>query len=278
LKKRILKLLGISETAFWLAVAALASWIGVIVASGAGWNPWPAQWDFTNSGAFGDSFGPLSALMASIAAIGAILAFRAQSNEIARLQRRQSKEDKERDVLERLARSREDERDRRTQKTVFEGTFFNLLDTFSKIVAQVDIRTAQGQHKSAQDAFHSILYHFENSVNSASGNKQFAWSSTINKYRNDLNHYFRFMYHLVKYVDSSDVSEKYFYVRLLRSMLSESEIILLGLNCEYGEGSEKFRPLVEKYSMLHNISEAGRTRWFEESAIDASAFNSAVAS
>ena len=44
-------------------------WIGIIIGSGLGWNPFAARWDFSNTGAFGDSFGPLSAAMAAIAAV-----------------------------------------------------------------------------------------------------------------------------------------------------------------------------------------------------------------
>jgi hypothetical protein len=268
---KLLKLLGISPIRFWIVIAILAVWVGVIVTSGAGWNPWSTEWDFSNTGAFGDSFGPLSAFMASIAAVSAILAYRAQSAELTRLRRRQSHEDGERRRAETFVRLRDAEQDRQARKTLFEGTFFNLLDTFTKIVSQVDISSSSTGVKSAQDAFQSILYFFGTGANSAS-NKQTAWNATIKKYRNDLNHYFRFMYHIVQYVDRSDTQDKYFYVRLLRSMLSESEIILLGINCEFGEGREKFLPLVEKYSMLHNISDTGRRKWFGDTAIKNLAF------
>jgi hypothetical protein len=81
-----------------------------------------------------------------------------------------------------------------------------------------------------------------------------AWQHIAKDYENDLNHYFRFMYHMVNYVDTSKMQDKYFYVRILRSNLSESELILLALNCAYGEGREKFKKLVEKYALLHNLS------------------------
>ena len=59
-----------------LAIGGLAigGWLVIIIASGAGWNPFRVPWNFTNTGGFGDSFGPLGALMAGMAlALGGAL-------------------------------------------------------------------------------------------------------------------------------------------------------------------------------------------------------------
>jgi hypothetical protein len=36
--------------------------------------------------------------------------------------------------------------------------------------------------------------------------------------------------------------------------LSNSEIVLIGINAVVGGGQRKFKPLIEKYALLHNIS------------------------
>lgn len=248
-------------------------WVGAIIVSGAGWNLFGVNWDFTNSGGFGDSFGPISALMATVAAIGAILAYSSQHNELARLRAREEVEDERRKVEQKASSDREAARDAKSRDAAFEGTFFKLLETFANITSHVDIKTGAGDNKTAQDAFQSILYFASRYRGGASNNLNKVWDQTITKYRNDLNHYFRFMYHLILFVHTSDVGQKYFYIRLIRSMLSESEIILLGLNCEFGEGRDKFRPLLEEYALLHNMSPDGRLRWFKETTLNVSAFD-----
>jgi len=256
-------------------LVALAIWISIIVASGLGWNPFGAHWNFTNSGAFGDSFGPISAFMASLAALSAVAAYREQKNEIIRLRERERMEDERRDQedAERRRQERADLKQKaraealdqkryveelaRAEKATFEATFFKLVESFRSIVSETDITSGSGP-KVARDAFKAMVNRVENRIQLGIAE---AWKSSSGYYENDLNHYFRFLYHIINYVDKSDQSDKYFYVRLIRSSLSESELILIGLNCAYGEGAEKFRPLVEKYALLHNISMRARQNW-----------------
>src|ERR1700733_4032054 len=93
----------------------LIAWVAVIVASGAGWNLFGIDWDFSNTGSFGDSFGPLSAVMGAAAAIGAFLAWNEQRREVARL--RANDEQSKNDLLI----SRDDQ------------TFFNMVRMFQDI-------------------------------------------------------------------------------------------------------------------------------------------------
>jgi hypothetical protein len=199
------------------------------------------NWNFSNPGAFGDSFGPLSGIMAGIAAVSAIAAFQAQQAEIER------------------AKIREIDEDKLRRKSDFERTFFQLLEAFQRIVTETDIH-GSGPTKTGRDAFRAILQKFE-SENARLASAEKSWTSLIEYYRNDLNHYFRFMYHIVNFVHNSDMEDKYFYTRILRSSLSDSELTLVALNCAYGEGNPKFKRLVERYSILHNISQEQRTRW-----------------
>ena len=248
---------------------ALALWVALIVSSGAGWNPLKVSWNFSNSGAFGDSFGPISALMASVAAISAIMAYRSQSQEIERLHAREVEEDRLRRLDDERRQQRDIIEDVNTRKSLFEGTFFKLLDAFRSIVSETDVG-APGSQKVARDAFKSMVRYMVN--RSSSGDHHVSWKMTSEYYQNDLNHYFRFLYHVIRFVDESEIENKYFYIRLVRAHLSESEIVLVALNCAYGNGREKFLPLVEKYSLLHNISESAKKRWKLKDSMNSSAF------
>jgi uncharacterized protein YjhX (UPF0386 family) len=75
------------------------------------------------------------------------------------------------------------------------------------------------------------------------------------KYQDDLGHYFRHLYRIVQLIDKSDfVQDKTEYIGLLRAQMSMYEHLLLFYNglSKYGT---KFKPLIEKYSVLESISE-----------------------
>ncbi|WP_404371712.1 putative phage abortive infection protein [Sphingomonas sp. MMS24-J45] len=213
--------------------AVLIAWVAIIIASGAGWNPIGIRWDFSNTGAFGDSFGPLSATMAAAAAVSALLAWNIQRNEVLRLR---SNDEQAKNDLE---INRDDQ------------TFFNLLRMFQDVVAATDIQRSDGPDKRGQDSFAFILDRV--SARLEHGREQ-AYTVIFNKYINDLGHYFRILYNIIAFIDRSRLPDKYFYVKVVRSLLSNAEIALIGLNCIYGEGLTKFKPLVEKYALLKNLS------------------------
>lgn len=76
------------------------------------------------------------------------------------------------------------------------------------------------------------------------------------KYGSELHHYFRNMYYIVDYIDNAKElsdAEKRFYASLFRAQLSSYEIVLLFYNCLTEIGEKKFKPLIEKYSLLRNI-------------------------
>ncbi len=72
-----------------------------------------------------------------------------------------------------------------------------------------------------------------------------------------LGHYFRNLYHIVKYIDDDKSLKtfdlKYKYAKILRAQLSAPEINLIALNglTYYGEG---FKPLIDKYRLLKNMN------------------------
>lgn len=258
--RRLFKEIGLGLRHLIIVGSLFFIWLIFVVASGGGWNAFGRRWDFSNPGAFGDSFGPLNTLMATIAALGALAAYRSQSDELARSRARQQEQDDIQQSDRARLVSREYEADRRAEKASFEQTFFNLVDAWRSVVTAIDIDKS-GNIVSAHDAFAVMVSRLEYAYNSAGGNMSVAWTGISQKYRNDLNHYFRFLYHIIKYVDDSGVENKYFYVRLVRALLSEAEIILLALNCEFGDGREKFRTFVEKYALLHNLSVDARIRY-----------------
>lgn len=70
-----------------------------------------------------------------------------------------------------------------------------------------------------------------------------------------LDHYFRHLYHIFRYIKRSGFSEtdQYRYASLVRSNLSQYELVLLFYNCLSPNGIEKFKGLVEDFALLNNL-------------------------
>ncbi|NLU37727.1 MAG: hypothetical protein GXX78_02405 [Bacteroidales bacterium] len=81
---------------------------------------------------------------------------------------------------------------------------------------------------------------------------------TLNHYNNQesrLGHYFRTLYNIIKYIDTTNGIDRQFYVNIVRSQLCVDELIILFYNCLSCFGNEKFKPLVEKYGILEGLSD-----------------------
>lgn len=144
----------------------------------------------------------------------------------------------------------------------FEASFFQMISIFNEIVKSIDIRkytdktavTAVGR-----DCFPLFMRKLRSELNRSNGNKsiqviQDAYYIMYNEYENDLGHYFRYLYHMVKFVHLSKVKDKNRFIGLIRAQLSANELALLVYNCISDHGYEKFRPLVNKYKLLKNLN------------------------
>jgi len=70
-----------------------------------------------------------------------------------------------------------------------------------------------------------------------------------------LGHYFRYLYNVFQFIDRADIKEekKLFYGKLVRAQLSNHELAILYYNCLSELGSQKFKPLVERYGLFKNL-------------------------
>ncbi|HSX54501.1 MAG TPA: putative phage abortive infection protein [Sphingomonas sp.] len=73
------------------------------------------------------------------------------------------------------------------------------------------------------------------------------------RWMDDLGHYFRCLYHLMRLISESCPKDRFYYSRIVRAHLSNSEQVLLAYNCIFGEGRFEFVKYVEEFSMLHNM-------------------------
>jgi len=93
------------------------------------------------------------------------------------------------------------------------------------------------------------------------GMRGIIWTKGLEEYTNSniptyFDHYFRHLYTIIKFVDETvflKEDEKYKYTSIVRATLSRYELVWLYYNCLTSVGNEKFKPLIERYSILKNL-------------------------
>lgn len=199
--------------------------------------------------------------MAAIAAYFAFRTYRSAQEDVARLEQRAAEPsflnllERRYDVLDRVFISRTRFRPTTgadTQEWQGQGALNRIATTIRR----------QGEHEKQPL---SNLY--LNAVKGASG----------------LSNLFRFTYHIVAYADRqfskiptsepmTKADSAYQYVRLLRAQMSDAELLLMALNCAFGPGHDKFKPLVERYALLHNINQSDMAQFGLTDLFAATAF------
>jgi hypothetical protein len=150
----------------------------------------------------------------------------------------------------------------------FENTFFQLLTLFSSIVNNIDLRDKGTKEitTTGRDCFevfykrlNNILMNKINSdytfkiANSTTEETLIAYSSVYDSVKSDLSHYFRTFYHIIKFIENSDIENKKQYIAVARAQLSSYEQLILFYNCLHDNGKIKFKPLIEKYALFKNL-------------------------
>lgn len=233
----------------------------------------------SDRGTFGDKFGAINALFSGLAFAGLIVTLLYQKEEL-KLQREELAQ-----TREELKGQREEfeEQNKTMKRQRFENTFFNMLSLQQEIVANLSYEyyvnpnicplnipeeifykgspkgqlhgreTFEGIYKHAVIEYNGFR-HADGIVNILKQNGYIAYTAISITTRFD--HYFRHLYRIYKYVDSTDLIEdveRYNYACIVRSQLSDYELVLLFYNCLTVNGREKFKPLIEKYTVFNNL-------------------------
>ena len=210
------------------------------------------------AGTFGDQFGAVNALFSGLAFAGVIYAILLQRHEL-KLQR---------DELE-LTRGElqgQKEQLKAQNETLqlqnFENTFFQLLRLHNDYLNAIDLRKDGSVTATGRDCFaifYGRLKKTYQGTKSMSGlelereNVSAMYASYYTNVEGELGHYFRSLYNLVKFVDSSSTTNKRLYTNLIRAQISKYELLLLFYNCISPLGREKFCPLVERYASSSSL-------------------------
>lgn len=206
---------------------------------------WPIQEiSVAKSGVFGDSFGALTALFSGLAFAGLLTTIWQQKEDIAL--------------------TRKEIRDQH-----FENILFRMLEMHNNIVNDIDLRAAitHGSHKrgdvlsTGRDCFQNFHEHLAGIYSKKSKEECSLEDILDNTYeefwkirKKDLGHYFRNLYNIFKFIKNSNIENKKTYSNLVRAQLSDYELVILFYNCTSKYGKERFKPLVEEFHILNNLS------------------------
>lgn len=200
--------------------------------------------DFSNTGEVGDTIGGIMGPFVAIAA--AILTFLAFWVQF------KANEQQRKDIaLER-----------------FENNLFQLIQIQEEITNNLSFTPIDGADRLYGSIFHGrqvfkILYNEKGFTPSEWGIESSIIKDGIISYEEDkdigvLDHYFRHLYRVFKFIDEAPIfinekKKKYEYACIMRASLSQYELIMLFYNCLSSNGREKFKPLIEKYAIFNNL-------------------------
>ncbi len=197
---------------------------------------WPIQEiSVSKSGVFGDSFGVLSALFNGLALGALILTLTQQKNEF--------------------------------KQQHFENILFEMIRLHVDLTASIDLKKRDDNGRAGfttegRDCFKffydrlTSAFKYQGANNPASSEEQRfndAYEYFWGKWHKELGHYFRSLYTIFKYINDSDISDKKQYANIVRSQLSDYEILVLFYNCLAKYGVEKFKPLVTEFELFDNL-------------------------
>jgi len=209
-----------------------------------------------NRGTFGDMFGAINALFSGCAFATLIFTIWMQREELS-LQRRELELTRK----EMTGQKEQLESQASTLKLQqFESTFFSLLRTQQDIVNATDLVDQQTRLTTKSRDCYRVFYSrlkarwiygdvYENPLEGI----RHHYGRFFEEIESEIGHYFRHLYHLIKVIKNSGVENPKQYTNLVRAQLSSNELLLLFYNGLADTGRDKFKPLIEEFSLLKNL-------------------------
>jgi hypothetical protein len=134
----------------------------------------------------------------------------------------------------------------------FDSSFFSYLNMFIELKKTINIKS-----ENYFDKIYSVLKGIntrELTLIETFKLIQAKYLEVFHLNNNELSHYFKTLYRIIILIDSSTLDEerKYQYFKLLRSQLSDSELLIMYYNYHSHLG-KKVRPYIIKYGILKHI-------------------------
>ena len=158
----------------------------------------------------------------------------------------------------------------------FETTFFNMLSNHRDIVKSLtgflyDFNSRHPVRKNGAEFLSIYSGYLKTDMDKGlsldldlNSQKEFIQKSYDENYlqqASTLGHYFRHLYHIVKYTDESLMTNKKKYIDIIQSQMSDDELYCNFYNSISKYGDNKFLPLLDEYSFFENIT--SRSKMFD---------------
>ena len=208
-------------------------------------------------GTFGDMFGSINALFSGLALGGIVFTILLQKKEL-KLQRKELRDTRKEFSVQNdtLKRQR------------FENTFFQLIHNHHQIVSKLDYKnfTKKTILQEAVEDLNERFFNISIQMKKLEPTKEEIEKKIIEeykaffykKYESLLSHYLRNIYHIFKYVYTSNLiskEDKQFYASIVRAQLSSDELILIFYNSFIeGLGKPNFLFLMKEFKILKNLN------------------------
>ncbi|WP_095186108.1 putative phage abortive infection protein [Pseudomonas sp. Irchel 3H9] len=146
------------------------------------------------------------------------------------------------------------EQSRTLKQQRMSSMYFSLIDLYRKIVDGLNEQCAEGNY--FKTLRRSMLDDFVWCVNPDSCHKK-AKEHYVTLYysrKEELSHYYKIIYRIFKVVDESDLdeSDKFQYITILRSQLSENEMLAIYYNSQSRYGEQLYR-FILRYNFLKHL-------------------------
>lgn len=221
--------------------------------------------DETIIGQFGDFVGGvIGTLLAFAASLLYFIALKEQQKDVKTNQASLNQQIEEfSKQVEELEKSREVNQLQLTTMTLqqYESTFYSYFNIYIQVKDRI-VNGGKGH------SLHTVITKLKKAIKqkaiSAMNSKE-AYSYAIEQYcklfvvnRSDISHYFRTLYRLLTIADSCPLRNKRFnakmkYIKIIRSQLSDEELLLIYYNC-YSTYAGKSRRLITEYNLLKHLS------------------------
>ena len=260
-----------------------AAFIGVLAVIALAWGIIPCIYSPPQSAAeFGDMFGGVNALFSGLAFVGLIWAIVLQKEELG-LQRQE------------LAETRKELKGQKEQlelqnttfkQQAFDSAFFHMLSLHHQIVSDLDInRTGNAADKNGRDVF---VYYYKSLKGKVHDNIQLeddpaqrkikileSVEKFITERSSDLEHYLANLQTIYELIENQAQSNKGFYLRVVASQLSSSELLLIFYSV-LRDSCKDFKEIIERSSVFYKLPdskliEPEHKAWYDARAYASSA-------
>lgn len=144
----------------------------------------------------------------------------------------------------------------------FENTFFEMLRLHNSIIESIDLINADsGSITKGRDAFNVFYTRFNkiyrSNVEKSKGKHSQREIAELSYFlfwkdaRTEISHYFRFLFNFFRFIENSGIDDS-FYVKLLRSQLSDQELLILFYN-NISQSGLPFRKYADLYELFDNL-------------------------